>query len=765
MKNVKIQEVNGSPAVVINGKVYPPMFMTIATTDIESGKLKLDYEYFKCLGESGIKIFFPITDTEWGRPGALEQFKELAEFILDAIPDAYFIVRIGLHAPNEWVEANPEECFTYDDGSRPAVRLASESYHADYTHQYSMASQKWRKRAGEALIETCKAHDELPFADRIVGYFFAAGGTSEWYYMMFMEEGERYGDFSKAFQREFSAYLKEKYGDDETLKKAWRDDRASIENPIIYGLKERYFADRVTADIESQPAPECGDVLNKGVVGDLENANIGYFLNIDKYLGVADFYKACSRSVADSQIYFGNLVKKHYHGDILTGGFYGSYGWTMYAGACTVGSVLRILDSNALDFLAAPGDYNNRNPGGFAGQREMQDSFRLRGKIFVVEEDSRTHAESPYYRTLFDCFDIVDSVNTLKRDFGRNLSEDIYSWWFDQIMGGGRYKFEEIYELFKRQQEIAKYAYTLDRKKGNEIALIFDEESTSSVSNGTSRTILQYFRDYEVAKIGAGVDYYFHNDLAREDMPDYKLYVFFNTFELTAREREQITAKLKKNGATALWLYAPGIIDVNAEARFDAAHIQALTGFNVFVLNAATDMKFRLNGEKNVFTQGLEKRKIFGCANQPDKCNIIRNGSWLPRLSYAFPYFYPDDENATVLGYNCMNGLPAFAIKKYNGFTSVYHSSQILNHDVVRNIAEASGCHIYSHSSDVLYSSDNFITIHASSSGVKKLYFKECCSPFEVYEKRYYGKNVKELEVEMQTGDTLTFCIKNTKEF
>ena len=421
MKNVKIENVNGSPAVVIGGKVYPPMFMTVATTEITTGKLLLDREYFKRLGESGIKIFFPITDTEWGRPGAFEQFKELSEFILDAVPDAYLVVRIGLHPPNEWVKENPEECFTYNDGLKPSVLLASESYHAEYTHHYSMASQKWRERAGQALLETCKAHDALPFADRIIGYFFAAGGTSEWYYMLGMEEGERYGDFSEAFRREFSAYLKEKYGNNDNLQKAWRDKHTTIEKPILYGLKERYFANASEGCIDTMPPPECGDTSEMDPEGYCKEGNIGHFLNMDKYLGVADFYKAYHQATADSQIYFGSLVKKHYDGDILTGGFYGSYGWTCYAGGCTAGSVLRILDSGALDFLAAPGNYNNRNPGGFAGQREMQDSFRLRNKIFIVEEDSRTHVESPYYRTLFECFDMRDSLNILKRDFGRRF--------------------------------------------------------------------------------------------------------------------------------------------------------------------------------------------------------------------------------------------------------------------------------------------------------------------------------------------------------
>ena len=758
MKNVKIETVNGSPAVIIDGKVYPPMFMTVATTNIRTGKLLLNYDYFKRLGESGIKIFFPITDTEWSRSGALEQFKELAEFILNAVPDAYLIVRIGLHAPDEWVKANPDECFTYNDGFKPSVRLASESYHADYTYHYSMCSQKWRERAGEALIEACKAHDRFPFADRIIGYFFAAGGTSEWYYEMPMEAGERYGDFSMAFKREFSVYLKEKYGDDETLKKAWRDDRTSIENPYIYGLKERYFAHALDWERANAPYPEHADTSDVTHSPYNKGYNIGNFLDTDAALGVADFYQAYHRCVADSQIYFGNLVKNYYNGNILTGGFYGALGWNNYTGGTTAGATLHILESNAIDFLAAPGDYNNRNPGGFTGQREVQDSFRLHNKIFIVEEDTRTHVEPAYFRTLVECFDMQDSINAIKRNFGRNLSEDLYAWWFDQMYGGGRYEFEEIYEVFSRQQEIMKHAYEHNRKKGNEIAIVFDEESLCVVSNLTTRSVLQYFRDYEAAKIGAGVDYYFHNDLSLPNMPDYKLYVFLNTFELSAKEREEITAKLSKNGATALWVYAPGVIDINGEKRFDTEHIQALTGFKVSMRNAPTDMKFRINGERDLITDGLDRRKIFGYENQKDRCNIFYE-HWLPSLSYAFPYFYPDDRDATVLGYNCMYGFPALAIKEYNGFKSVFHASKIVNYEIIRAVAEAAGCHIYSHGDDVLYASDNFVTIHASSSGVKKLRFKKKCDPYEVYQKRYYGKDVREIEVIMQIGETLTFCI------
>lgn len=53
--------------------------------------------------------------------------------------------------------------------------------------------------------------------------------------------------------------------------------------------------------------------------------------------------------------------------------------------------------------LAAPGIYNNREPGGCVAQREMQDSFRLRGQMFVAEEDSRTHLEDSFTGMRWGC--------------------------------------------------------------------------------------------------------------------------------------------------------------------------------------------------------------------------------------------------------------------------------------------------------------------------------------------------------------------------
>ncbi len=51
----RIIDHNGSPAISIDGKIYPPMMATIRT--IDGNKLKIDEEYYHELGKSGIKIF------------------------------------------------------------------------------------------------------------------------------------------------------------------------------------------------------------------------------------------------------------------------------------------------------------------------------------------------------------------------------------------------------------------------------------------------------------------------------------------------------------------------------------------------------------------------------------------------------------------------------------------------------------------------------------------------------------------------------------
>lgn len=412
MSFAEVKKVNGSPALVIEGRAYPPMAMTTRFHKAE---------YIKRLGESGLKVFFLMTNTDWLRPGrdfvdesgikqhedsGMEAFVKNARTLLAEVPDAYIIVRIGLHPPVDWMEENKDELITYQDGSHEPAILASEVHRDEIPGMYSFASEKWREAAGKALKEFCDEVDSLPFADRVIGYFLAAGGTSEWYPVNVLcdRTKNKYGDFSPAFVKFYGEFLKKKYGSEEKLKKAWKREDASFDKPVVPNVQEQYFIFMEEGIMDAMKYYESADrIIGKNIDMDAEKAaNLGVFLNMEDYRYVADFYDAFHEVTADAIIYFARLLKERYAGKIV-GAFYGSYGCTDFFNSSTATSTLPILDCGYVDFLAAPGVYNNREPGGCVAQREMQDSFRLRGQMFVAEEDSRTHLGTVFTGMRWGC--------------------------------------------------------------------------------------------------------------------------------------------------------------------------------------------------------------------------------------------------------------------------------------------------------------------------------------------------------------------------
>ena len=162
--------------------------------------------------------------------------------------------------------------------------------------------------------------------------------------------------------------------------------------------------------------------------------------------------------------------------------------------------------------------------------------------VYMCQDDSRTLAENEFFRPKYQVFDMVDSINVLKREYGRCICNDMKQWWFDQLVGGKRYKYAEMYDLFKKQTEITSDFYAHDRRKKNEIAYIFSEESLHSVSHHSGRDLFELLRNYDMSYVGASGDQYYHNDMANPNMPSYKMYVFLNCFVLTDLEREVIKA-------------------------------------------------------------------------------------------------------------------------------------------------------------------------------------------------------------------------------
>lgn len=767
MAIAKIGKHNGEPAIFIDGKAYPPMTMTARN---------VSDEYLKQLRNAGIRLFYVPAITNFGLPGengkpdGIEKTISNIAQLLRVIPDAYIILRLNLNPSKDWINSHPEEQVLFNDGSREPVILATDSVTYQADGMVSFASEKWREDGKKALIELLDAIFENSYGNRVVGAFLCGGGTCEWYYpgehrMKNLKKGT-YADFSKPFKKSYCQFLKNKYGTKENLCKAWNIADADFDDPKIPDLAEREhinFAEEKILDAImnwESAGYTVGKTIDKDAKG---KTNLGVFLNANEYMFTADFFAALNQATADTIIHFAKVCKEHAP-NFLVGAFYGYFGCTDYYEASHCTGTISILDSGYVDFLSGPGTYNNREPGGVVAQREMQDSLRIRNMLYICEDDCRTHLSTPaIQREQMRLYSVNDSINTLKRDFARDICEELQGWWIEiggSVDGGGIYNHPNILSLFKRQQEIGELSYSLDRTKKNEIAIIYDTDSVHLVSDYTDKMVLDYFRTSDIHRIGAPVDFYFHDDMKNPLMPDYKLYVMLNTYCLTDEEREEIFKKARKNHATVLWMYAPGFVNFKSDNIMDISNIEKTTGFKVKMLDKTIFPRFSVDPDSHKAVSLGKKEVCYGFIDRNVHSNIWTSYTEL-YTDFANPGFViEENENMTVLGRYLSDSTVAYAMKECDGFVSAYCCTQVLRSDLIASLAKYSGCHIYITSEDVLYANENFVAIHASSSGKKRIDFKKRCSPVELYENKCYGENVDHIEIDMTLGETKMFHLK-----
>ncbi|MCK5343330.1 MAG: hypothetical protein KAR20_07990, partial [Candidatus Heimdallarchaeota archaeon] len=421
----------------------------------------------------------------------------------------------NLHPPMWWMEENPDELVRLSDNEILRVKYLSYYYRQENIPVYSLVSEKWRKDAGKELKKLITLINKMPAGDSVIGYFMGAGSTAEW-----GQCGLGQGiDHGKAFKQHFSAWLHRKYKNEENLRQAWKRPDIDFNNIIIPSLEEKsghynggtYQCNHFDEDIKNGK--------NKYALGD--------FINPDVSCAAIDFLLAMHHGIAESIEYFCRIAKECSNGELLTGSFHGEL---LQAGTRKI-----LLESEYIDFLATPGIYTNRKPGEITDIRCPSESYALHNKIFIMEDDTRTHLAAPVTKERYKTQTIEDSITQMKRGFGRNLCRNLYGWWFDMHLsisqklwwmvtpslangGSSWYDSIEILDLIKQQQQIAKSALNSDCRRISSIAVIMDESSTLLGSHSSFMDSINW-RCSELARIGTPVDFYYCDDLDNPKMP------------------------------------------------------------------------------------------------------------------------------------------------------------------------------------------------------------------------------------------------------
>jgi hypothetical protein len=279
---------------------------------------------------------------------------------------------------------------------------------------------------------------------------------------------------------------------------------------------------------------------------------------------------------------------------------------------------------------------------------------------------------------------------------------------------------------------IANKSLTKDRTRAAEVALIFDENSLYYLSYNSGDFIKKLnWQTYEsAARTGAPFDVYLLDDIKNPKMPDYKLYIFMNTFYSNPSIEKTISQKVKRNNSVAVWSYAPGFINDNG---FNTSSMKSLTGINIKVVRNKVKAKLNIVKSRHTICQYADKNKTFKFG----------------------PFFYTDDLQAETLG--TVNGKPALVVKDLGKWRSVY-SLMPLTKELLKGLCDYAGVHVYTDGFDVFSANKSYMMLHSSTSGDKTIILPEKSTVKDLLSNKIIGDCIQSFTIKnMPAGKTKIF--------
>ncbi|NLG49211.1 MAG: hypothetical protein GX552_03750, partial [Chloroflexi bacterium] len=512
----------------------------------------------------------------------------------------------------------------------------------------------WREQAKQFLREYIAHLQAIGLADRVIAYQTGAGHTGEWVKAA-TSMRTPCGDYSQPMRRYFRDWLRDCYDNDVAqLRAAW-------DNP------------NVTFDTaEVPPASAQWQTTH------------GSFRNPRREQAVIDYYRALADLCGGLIVDFNRTVKEATNGQALAGAFYGyllelawnagffaegpdsEYSTTQRSGHLGLAKVLR---SPYVDFLVSPYTYGFRGIGGYGTSMPPSESARLHGKLYILEDDTRTYLSSPLAG--FGRADsLPDSITVLQRNMAEVLTRGMGIWWLGNPNHIDSTREPAFQPLLKRFQELGTFALQLDRQPAAEIAVLLDDESFfyESIRNDLDLPLIFHQRLWGLPKLGAPVDYYLLQDLLEDRLPPYKLYIFLNPFHLDATRLQALRERICREGRVALWIYAPGYVADEPNMQ----NMTALTGFQFAQGERPWGPLMHVTDFGHPITQDLPQDLVWGTN------------------SLLCPLFHLDDPEARILGdvvYSQGRCRPGLGIKSFPTWTSIYCAAPNLPAPLLRGIA------------------------------------------------------------------------------
>ena len=543
---------NGRPFIMLGDRKITPVFWhAIATIRKER------FHEFPLAERCGTDNFRLCADFQdfWTGENQYDfsKFDRAVELMYAAQPDAVFCVHINSQMPAWWLDANPDEVCTFQDGSRTG---------ADQYKQ-SLASRKWVNDAAvpiRALIDHMRSQ---PYADHVWGLSVAESNNGEWFWDNTDSKRQlSWGGYNKTDLEFFRDCVKEKYGTDEALAAAWH--RPGMTFDQIDTLPDWHLVQQGTLGRLKDP------VQDQMLMDWLESRNI---------------------ALGNAICQFGKIVKDATDGKWLFGAYYGYWNelaCNAYRGLTLTGhnGLWKTIQSPYVDFFSAPSRYNYRKSGMPDGIMQPWSSFLFHNKMIYNEMDYRTAynrmpepEDMRYY--VGQPTTALESVGHWNRAFGMNATTGIAGYIFD-LIGGELYE-QALDDVLREQARVYESLPPVAGTTPCEVAVVGNIDSAYYTPGASTKDVFVNAMDglfLELSRLGIPYHSLMTADLLDHTVtiPSHKLYIMLPTLVLTVEERTALMARFQAEAASVVWLYAaapfyPGQ-SASAEANADFLGIQ-----------------------------------------------------------------------------------------------------------------------------------------------------------------------------------------------
>lgn len=734
-----VRPYKGVPALYVDGKM---------TSQILAAPYQPGPSDFTDFANAGISTFDIYLRFPWTGPEAYDfrPVDEKLDRFLSIKPTALFLPRVLLTPGAWWCKTYPNEITMRDDGS-PAGMFGQPCHP-------SMASDVYRQLSHKAMIAFIN-HVESKYGSHILGYQVGNGFGGEWLPFNSFWEARPGGkpptkfgveDYSPPAKAAFRAWLRQRYHNQlAELRNAWKDNAVTYETAEPPNEKERYTSTH------------------------------GIFFDPAVSRRVPDYFSFFNDMVGNTLLENAAWVKELTQRKKIVGAFYG-YLWINFPNLSNVHSgglaLDRVLRSKDVDFIASPYSYDNKQIGGPNYSQTLPAAVQLHGKLYFNEVDTETYLKQRQWRwgnSLIDPTNWEETKALLTRDYAYAATNGFGMWWTD--LHGGNFHDPQIIDLLHKFQDLSNSTLTADRRSNADIAVVLDTTSFTYTGDGDPlfNAVLTAQRQWQLAYLGASWDPQLLSDMGNPKLRDYKLYIFLNTFHVTPEQRAAIHARLRRNGATAIWVYAPGYIN---DSSLSAKDMQELTGIHLAEDDTSGELTVGITSFNHPYTKGLPPDFKYGTSVDVQK--IIRTYDHqiylkdprdpsLQRDLPGFrinPRFWSDDPKAHVLG--TLDGInkPGLVVKKVANWTSIYSSAPILPTELLRNIVRAAGCHIYDEGNDVIYANKNMLSVYSPTGGSRTLHLPGRSNVVDLLEKKKIAEGVESFSLDFKPNTTVLLGIE-----